>query len=309
MGRLGTGCSRIYVGTSTNTPDVRIAPSQATVSAPEAATDSDTGAVAIGWNDIDSGAVKVALVQQTISPWFPLGGAMTPPGGQAADLQHPVGMTGRSGGEGGIYVAYLRGTNPFDASPAIWRVGASNSANLTNADGTHAGVTAGPNGRLWAFWVEEDGTIHARRSDTDAATWGADTRINPPGGTSSTVWSLQGEGSAVSCGALDLVALVTAGSATANHQQRVLAGITLKKKILNGNKGKKAKVRFTTLDAGDPIDAKVKVGKKSAQTGDDGKVKMKIKRKKKTRKVKATATADCFAKSQKVKVKVKKLRQ
>lgn len=306
-GDSAPGAAGYHVGTSTNTPDVRIAPSAATVSAPEAATDSDTGAVAVGWNDIDSSSVKVALVQQTVNPWFPLGAAMTPPGAQAADLQHPVGMTGRSGGAGGIYVAYLRGTNQFDASPAIWRLGASGAASLSGADGTHAGVTAGPNGRLWAFWAAEDGTIHARRSDTDAAKWGADTVINPPGGTSSTVWSLQGEGSAVSCGALDLVALVTAGGATANRQQRVLPGITLKKKLLNGKKGTKAKVRFTTLDAGDPIDTKVKFGSKTAATGDDGKVKMKIKRKAKTRKVKARASADCFAKSQKLKVKVKKL--
>ena len=87
----------------------------------------------------------------------------------------------------------------------------------------------------------------------------------------------------------------------------MLPGITLKKKVLNGKKGENAKVRFTTLDAGDPIDAKVKFGKKSAETGDDGKVKVKIKRKQKTRKVKARATADCFARSDQVKVKVKKL--
>lgn len=306
-GDSSPGASGYHVGTSPGTPDVRFGGTAAGTIDPEAATDSDTGQVVIGWNDIDTGSVMVAPVQATQSPWFPPGAATTPPGGNATDLQHPVGMTGRSGGEAGVYVAYLRGTNQFSASPAVWRFGANNAATLSNADGSSAGVTAGPDGRLWAFWKEEDLSIHARRSSTDAATWGAETEIKPPQGTS-TVWSLAGEGSAASCGALDLVALVTADSATANHQQRVLPGITLKKKVLNGNKGKKAKVRFTTLDAGDPIDAKVKVGKKSAETGDDGKVKMKIKRKLKTRKVKARASADCFAKSQKVKVKIKKLR-
>jgi len=72
-------------------------------------------------------------------------------------------------------------------------------------------------------------------------------KTKPPGGTS-TVWNLKGEGSAVSCGALDLVALVTAGGATANFHQRVLAGLDLKKKILNGGKGAKEKVKFTTLE-------------------------------------------------------------
>jgi len=305
-GDSAPGASGYHVGTSTNTPDVRFGGTAAGTVDPEAATDSDTGAVFIGWNDIDTGSVMVAPVQATQNPWFPPGAADVPPGSEAADLQYPVGMTGRSGGLQGVFVAYLRGTNPFDASPAIWRVGSDNAVTLTNADGIHAGVTAGLDGRLWAFWKEEDESIHARRSNTDADAWGADTKIKPPQGTS-TVWSLKGEGSEASCGALDVVALVTAGGGTANFHQRVLPEITLQKKVLNGKKGEKAKVRFTTLDAGDPIDAKVKVGNKSAETGSDGKVKMKIKRKKKTRKVKARASADCFSQSEKVKVKVKKL--
>jgi hypothetical protein len=305
-GDSSPGASGYHVGTSPGTPDVRFGGTAAGTVDPEAATDSETGQVVIGWNDIDTGSVMVAPVQASQNPWFPPGAATSPPGANAIDTQHPLGMTGRSGGAAGVYVAYLRGGNP-PANPAVWRFGANSATTLSNADARLAGVTAGPDGRLWAFWKEEDNSLHARRSATDAATWGADTEINPPPGTS-TVWNLKGEGSAASCGGLDLVALVTANGGTANHQQRVLPGITLKKKVLNGNKGRKAKVRFTTLDAGDPIDAKVKVGKKSAETGNDGKVKMKIKRKLKTRKVKARASADCFAKSQKVKVKIKKLR-
>ena len=303
-GDSSPGASGYHVGVSPQTPDVRFGGTAAGTVDPEAATDSDTGAVAIGWNDIDTGSVMVAPVQATTSPWFPPGAATTPPGGQAPDLQHPVGMTGRSGADG-IYVAYLRGTNPFSASPAVWRFGTDNAETLTGADGSRAGITAGPDGRLWAFWKEEDESIHARRSDTTATTWGADNEIDPPNGTS-TVWSLKGEGTGVSCGALDLVALVTADGGTANHQQRVLPGLDLKKKILNGKKGEKQKVRFTTLDAGDPVDAKVKFGKTTKATGDDGKVKIKIKRKLKTRKVKAKATDECYASDQ-LKVKVKKL--
>ena len=306
-GDSSPGASGYHVGLSPGTPDVRFGGTAAGTVDPEAATDSETGQVVIAWNDIDTGSVMVAPVQASQNPWFPPGAATSPPGANATDTQHPVGMTGRSGAEAGVYVAYLRGTNQFDANPAVWRFGADNATTLTNADGSSAGVSAGPDGRLWAFWKEEDGSLHARRSATDAATWGADTEIDPPQGTS-TVWNLKGEGSAVSCGALDLVTLVTANGGTANYQQRVLPGITLKKKVLNGNKGENAKVRFTTLDAGDPIDAKVKFGNKSAETGDDGKVKVKIKRKQKTRKVKARATADCFSRSDQVKVKVKKLR-
>jgi hypothetical protein len=303
-GDSGPNAHGYHVGTSQATPDVLFGGSTATVTYPGAATDSDTGAVAVGWNDIDTGKVFVAFVQPSTSPWFPPSAATSPPGAGAADLQHPVGISGRSGGEGGIYVAYLRGTNPFSSNAAIWRVGAGNIENLSKADAQSVGVTAGPDGRLWAFWTQEDGSIHVRRSDTEATTWGADTKVKPPSGTSA-LWSLKGEGSSLSCGALDLVALATAGGATANFQQRVLPGLTLKKKILNGKKGKKAKVRFTTLDAGDPVKATVKFGKASEATGADGKVELKIKRKKRTRKVKATATDSCFAKAT-VKVKVTK---
>ena len=74
------------------------------------------------------------------------------------------------------------------------------------------------------------------------------------------------------------------------------------------HEGKKEKVKFTTLDAGEPVNAKVKFGNVKKATGDDGKVKIKIKRKAENKKVKAKATADCFASDQ-LKVKVKKLKQ
>jgi hypothetical protein len=300
----GDSGSGYHVGTSQSTPDVRYGTSLASTFDPGAATDSDTGAVAIGWNDLDAGSVRVAFVQPTTSPWFPRGPISSPPGASAPDLQHSVGMTARSGGAGGIYVAYLRGSNPFSSSPAIWRIGAGNAQSLTNADGSLSGVTMGPGGRLWAFWREEDQSIHVRRSNTAADAWGADTVVDPPGGTS-TVWTLAGEGSAVACGALDVVALASVGSDLANYQQRVNPGLTLKKKVLNGKKGKKEKVKFTTLDAGDLVNATVKFGKKKAATGGDGKVKLAIKRKEETRKVKATASGSCFSKAT-VKVKVKK---
>ena len=164
----------------------------------------------------------------------------------------------------------------------------------------------GPDGRLWAFWgvQDSDGDIVVRRSNENASSWGAPTTLEPPAGTSS-LWSLKGEGSTVTCGALDIVALVTAGEDTANYHQRVLAGIDLKKKVLNGGRGERAKVRFRATDAGDPIDVLIDFGPKEAETGDDGKVKLKIDRKRRTRKVTATATNPCYE-ADEVRVKVKK---
>jgi hypothetical protein len=300
-GDTGSG---YHVGTAQNTPDVRYTSSFATASDPDAATDAASGAVAIAWNDIDLDTLRVAFVQATTSPWFPAGPSTNPPGGNAPDFLSQVGITGRSGGAGGIYVAYLRGDNPFSSSPAIWRIGAPNAQTLTNADGRLAGVTMGPGGRLWAFWREEDNSIHVRRSNTSADAWGADTVVNPPNGAS-TVWALQGEGSAVACGALDVVAHATVGGDLADYHQRVLPGLTLKKKVLNGARGRKAKVRFTALDAGEPVDTAVKVGRQQKATGDDGKVKIKIKRKRRTRKVRATASNACYDDASR-RVKIKK---
>jgi len=308
-GDSAPGAAAYHVGTGNQTPDVHFRSDAVTVGSPEAATDSATGDVAVGWNDFDSGSTLVGLVQQTIDPWFPLGATTTPPGGNAADPLFPVGMTGRSGGASGIFVAYLRGTNQFDSKPAVWRVGASGATNLSGADARYPGVTMGPDGRLWAFWAVQGETwdIHARRSNAAATQWGEPVDLDPPAGTS-TVWSLKGDGSAAACGALDIVALATAGNDTANYHQRVLPGLTLKKKVLNGGRGETAKVRFRASDAGEPVDATIRFGAKQADTGDDGKVKLKLKRRLRTRKVRATATDGCYT-ADTLRVKVKKLRQ
>jgi hypothetical protein len=304
-----------HVGISDQTPDVSYGSAPATVGSPNAATDSATGQIAIGWNDIGVGRTIVRFVQQTVNPWFPPGPTMNAPGGQAADGVVQVGMTGRSGGAPGIFLAYQHGTNFFSARPAIWRIGAPKPLLLSGKERARfPGVTAGPNGRLWAFWAEQPTPpngwqIHIRRSNRNATGFGAPVVIEPPGGTEQ-VWGLEGLGDpAGGCDALDLVAHVTrSGDAIANHHQRLLPGIALKKKVLNKRRGRKAKVRFKTFDAGEPLNTKIKFGRKRATTGDDGKVKMKIKRKRRTRKVKATARRPCYTAAKK-RVKITKRRR
>ena len=301
----GSGNAGYHVGTSETTPDVRFGGST-DVFDPDAATDSATGQVAIAWNSIDTESVQTAFVQQTTSPWFPPGPATAPPGSGAPETQDTIGITGRSGGADGIYVAYLRGDNPFNGKAAVWRIGAANAATLSRRDAHSVSIAMGPGGRLWTFWVEDedDLEIHARRSNADADAWSDDVVVKPPAGAS-TVWSLKGEGTGLACGALDVVAHATVGSDLADYHQRVLPGLTLKKKLLNGGRGEKAKVRFTTLDAGEPVNATVDVGKQEKATGGDGKVKFKIDRKRRTKKVKAIASNACYE-DDLLRVKIKK---
>ena len=304
------GPAAYHVGTSDQTPDVGFGePKSADVAAPNAATDAATGAVAVGWNDLDTGRTSVLFVQQTLDPWFPPGPTLTAPGGAAADPVVQVGMTGRSGSNPGIFVAYLLGDNVFTSRPVLWRIGARTPISLSSRKGARfPGVTAGQNGRLWAFWAEEPASdrwqVHARRSNPAGTAFGRPVVVNAPTGAES-MWGLQGVGSpGGGCDALDVVAHVTRSGSAANHHQRLLPGITLKKKLLNKRRGRRAKVRFTATDAGAPTNVRIKFGAKRKATGEDGRVTMRVKRKRRARRVKATATRACFTKAT-VRVKVR----
>ena len=272
-----------HVGLSDQTPDVNFGSDQtATVSGPNAATDSDSGQVAIGWDDLNTGRTQVAIVQQTANPWFPPGPNIDTPGGQAPELQGRLAMTGRSGGAAGIFVAYLRGTNVFSSRPSVWRIDAngddppnSKPIELTKRDGRFVNVAMSVDGRIWGFWAEglttgQKRRIFARRSNKNATSFGETVVVKPPQGTDAgNIETLEGEGTA-SGGALDLVALVkkgVTGDNIANYVTRVLPGITLRaKKLENGD------VRFTTLDADDKLNTKIKFAGETRSTGNDGKV-------------------------------------
>lgn len=269
-GDSAPGQAGYHVGVSDQTADVHFGGNSATVASPNAASDSASGRVAIGWNDIDAGYVIV----QSISP---PAARVQLPGAQAPDLTERLSMTGRIGAPG-IYVAYLRGENVFTSPPAVWRFGASSSTVLrAGARARFVGVAAAPGGRLWAFWAERPaGTewrIYARRSNAAATAWGAIVTIKPPkaagGPFSGSVYSLEGEGTAPG-GALDLLALFQrSDDDVSNWHQRIRPGLTLLAKALGDGR-----VAFTVRDAGDPVAATVRFAGKSAGTGADGKVTM-----------------------------------
>lgn len=256
-GDSSPGSAGYHVGTDDKDPDVHFGGSGATVGSPNAATDSATGQVVIAWGDIDTGRTLTQSI-------FPAGPVVSPPGGEAADLLERVAMTGRDGA--GIFVAYLRGTNPFLGRPAVWRVGAPEPMVLSGIRGAqYPGVARSIAGRLWAFW-ERSSRIYATRSNRKATRFGATVKIKPPKGTDS-LYSLEGEGTAPG-GALDLLALAQGTNVEIdNFHQRILPGITLTAKALGGGQ-----VRFKTRDAGEKLDTTITFAGKTKQTGDDGKV-------------------------------------
>ena len=277
-GDSAPGAAGYHVGTSSTEPDVHFGGSGASVTGPNAAVDSETGQVVIAWNDLDAEQTLV----QSISPAGPRTSA---PGGGAPDPLERVGMTGRDGG--GIFVAYLRGTNQFLGRVTVWRVGAPDP--VRGLPGTRGarfpGVTRGPSGRLWAFWadtVQNATRVLAARSNAEATRFGARVPVKLPGGASSTLFSLEGEGTAPG-GMLDLVALVEQPDGIANWHQRVEPGISLRAKALGGGE-----VRFKTRDAGEKLKTTIEFAGETKQTGEDGKVVISAEPRRKKYRAKAT---------------------
>jgi hypothetical protein len=225
---------------------------------PGIGVDSASGQVFLAWNDLDASTVAVMRLS-------PSGPPVTLPNSAAAQLQHPVGITGRIGAPG-VFIAYTQGTNPFLGDPALYRVDTGKATKLTTKDGEQVSIAAAPSGRLWVFW-KKAATVFARRSNTAATRFGATRKLRVPGGGGATIFSLAGEGSR---GPLDLLALVDPPSAgIANFHQRILPGLTLAAK-----QKKSGKTAFKVTDAGAPVaGAKVKVkGDGTKTTGAAGTV-------------------------------------
>ena len=225
---------------------------------PGIGVDSASGQVFLAWNDLDTSTVAVMGLA-------PSGPPLTLPNSAAAQLQHPVGITGRIGAPG-VFVAYTQGTNPFLGDPALYRVDTGKATKLTTKDGEQVSIAAAPSGRLWVFW-KKAATVFARRSNKAATTFGATRKLGVPGGGGATIFSLAGEASR---GQLDLLALRDPPSAgIANFHQRILPGLTLAAK-----QKKSGETAFKVTDAGAPVaGVKVKVkGDGTKTTGAAGTV-------------------------------------
>jgi len=219
------------------------------------AVDSQSGQAIVAANLLDADGVAYAA---------PGGARSVIPRSGAAQLGHPVGVSGRIGAPG-LFVAYTQGASEFLGRAAVWNVGAATGMVLGRRGDLRVSTAAGPAGRLWAFWFRRSpiDAVYATRSNPEATRFGRVVRVKAPRGTES-MFELTGEGSR---GALDVLLLADAAGGTANWHQRVLPGLTLKAEV-HGN----GKVTFSVTDAGDPVGrAKVAlVGGGSKTTGPDG---------------------------------------
>ena len=263
------GNAAYHFGLDPNEADVPFGEQDGVVSGPNVAIDAVTGQAVLAWNDIEEGTVWAASL---FSPNDPV----PVPFADAPDGTERVALTGRIPGRagsgisgGGVYLGYLRGTNVLLSRPAVWRVGSDSAMTLSSMKGARfMGVTAAPNGRIWAFWARTSPSrrIYATRSNTNATAFGPISTHSLPEGAFK-IYSLEGEGS---LGPLDLLALVETShddEDLGNWHQQIRPRLKLDATV----QGRGA--AFKVLDAGQPVNnAKVLVAGKSGFTDEKGRV-------------------------------------
>jgi hypothetical protein len=258
-----TGSLLVHTGVNSSTADLDVnKDGKCCYYDPDLATDSATGETFVAWYSNADGEYGTWV--QRVAP--SLGAKTFVPGsaddGDAIQPRNRTQIASRIGAPG-VYVAYCNGY-PTCKQARVWRVGSGKSMVVgRDGDVESVGLSAGPGGRLWVFWQDNDGDVYkATRSNAAATRFGAIVKVKPPKGTSS-LWRVAGEGSR---GNLDLLAHVSTGSSIATWHTQVRPGLTLK------CRGGKA-ISCTVSDAGDPVGgAKVKIGGQTLTSNSKGKV-------------------------------------
>jgi hypothetical protein len=215
---------------------------------PEVAADGGSGAITALWFVNQGG--QQGIVEQSVFPKGPQKFL-----GKASDVIQG-GISGRIG---------AAGTYAVVASPAGLKYGKfGGGLGLAAKDTGIAAVdiTAGPEGRLWLSWLDQDGSLHAVRTNKAASRLGAVQAVKPPAG-SPTSFELRGEGSN---GPLDAIARYRVGSQLAWWQARVLPPLSVSAKL-----SKTGVVTVKVTDAGDAVKgAAVNAAGKKATTDAQG---------------------------------------
>ena len=239
---------------------------------PNLATDT-RGRSLLGW--YSSAAARAGVLAQFVAPdGSPSGPALTMPGTSGMR----IGMLGRTP------LAAL-GPNPYLAYPTpnrirVWRVGAGNAPAVGRVGGSGSpAVAIAPtsDGRLWILWTKGfgDPDVLARRTNVGARKFGAIVNAGHP---RDAMQAYKLDGSAVG-GALDILGNFNIGTTTTavTSHKRILPGLTLRARPRGLRRGEPTEVRFTVLDAGDPVQgARVTADNDSGRTNGEGRVTLSI---------------------------------
>jgi hypothetical protein len=239
---------------------------------PSLATDAN-GRTVMAW--YSSAAGRAGVLAQFVAPdGSPSGDALTMPGTSGM----PVGMLGRTP------LAAL-GPNPYVAYPTpnqirVWRVGAGNAPAVGRVGGSGSpAVAIAPtgDGRLWILWTKGfgDPDVLSRRTNVGARKFGAIVNAGHP---KDAMQAYKLDGSAVG-GALDVLGNFNIGTTTTavTSHRRILPGLTLGARPSRVRRGEPTEVRFTVLDAGDPVQgARVTADGESGRTNGEGRATLSI---------------------------------
>lgn len=252
----------------------------------------DGGRAVLAWFSSANGHLGVHA-QDVAADGSPVGSAISMPG--TGNMQigqvNRTPVVARNGG--GIYVAYGTGY-PSLNRVRVWRVGSPASSVLGKGSGIDATIASAGDGRLWVAWEDDNGAdpfVYARRSNRDGTVWGATVNAGRPKGAAG---AYHVDASAIGS-SLDVLTsfVLGSGSPLATYHRRIKPGLTVKARPRAVRRGKATDVRFTVLDAGDPVrGAKVKAGGDSGRTNAKGKATLTVRA---GRKLKARVTAPGYA--------------
>jgi hypothetical protein len=215
---------------------------------PNLTTDS-TNRSALAW--FSSGASRHGVLVQFVgTDGSPSGDPLTMPG--TGDMT--IGMLGRT-------PLTALGPNPYVAYPTpnrirVWRVGATNAPVIGRIGGSGSpAVAIAPtaDGRLWILWTKGfgDPDVYARRTNVGARKFGAVVNAGHPRDAKQ---AYKVDASAVD-GVVDILGNFNIGTTTTavTSHRRIRPGLTLGARPKRIRRGEPTEVRFTVLDAGDPV--------------------------------------------------------
>lgn len=204
------------------------------------------------------------------------------PSGQVLTMPGTSGM--RSGMLGRTPLAAL-GPSLYAAYPTpnrirVWRIGTANAPVIGRIGGSGSpAVAIAPtaDGRLWILWTKGfgDPDVYARRTNVGARKFGAVVNAGHP---RDAMQAYKLDASAVG-GMLDVLGNFNIGTTTTavTSHRRILPGLTLRARPRGLRSGEQTDVRFTVLDAGDPVQgARVTAGGESARTNGQGRVTLSV---------------------------------